>query len=170
MEYLWSPWRMAYITGKKDENGCVFCNALKKEDGPDNLIVHRGNHAFVILNRFPYTSGHLMVLPFAHEETLDSLEPAVRGEIMELTTKVTRVLGVIYHPQGFNIGINQGDAAGAGIAPHIHMHIVPRWFGDTNFMTAVGTTRVLPEALEETWRRVIKAWNKVDNPSDPPGN
>jgi ATP adenylyltransferase len=158
MNHLFSPWRMAYIKSDKTHEGCVFCIALDKDDSAENLIVHRGERAFAILNRFPYTSGHVMVLPYAHQPNLDALEPETRAEMMELTTQTTRVLTGMYRPQGFNIGINLGEAAGAGIEQHIHIHIVPRWVGDTNFMTAVGETRVLPEALGETWRRVRGAW------------
>ena len=150
---------MAYINMGKTDDRCVFCEALAREDGPENLIVHRGAQAFVILNRYPYTSGHLMVLPYEHKRTLDALTPEVRQEMMELTTRVTEVVGKVYRPQGFNIGINQGAAAGAGIEAHIHIHVVPRWEGDTNFMTAAGGTRVLPEALEVTWQRVKDAWD-----------
>ena len=148
---------MRYINAAK-EKGCVFCLAIKKEDGEDNQIVYRGEHAFVILNRFPYTSGSLMVLPYQHARDLSDLTPDTRAEMMELVTKASQVLTGVYHPEGFNIGINMGEAAGAGIEQHIHIHIVPRWNGDTNFMTAVGNTRVLPESLEETYHRVKAAW------------
>lgn len=158
MNHLYSPWRMTYIKSNKTKDGCVFCNALAEDDSADNLIVFRGERAFVILNRFPYTSGHVMVLPYAHQPTLEALDPQTRAEMMELTTRATQVLGGIYHPQGFNVGINLGEAAGAGVAAHLHIHIVPRWVGDVNFMTAVGETRVLPEALEVTWRKVREAW------------
>jgi ATP adenylyltransferase len=148
---------MRYITEFK-KNGCVFCGMLQYEDGPENLIVNRGETTFVILNAYPYTSGHLMVLPYQHVPDLADLDTETRAEMMELVTKTTRVLKDIYSPEGFNIGINMGEAAGAGIEEHIHIHIVPRWKGDTNFMTAVGQTRVLPEALDETYRRVQDAW------------
>ena len=158
MNHLFSPWRMSYIKSQKTQDGCVFCNALAKDDSAENLIVFRGERAFVILNRFPYTSGHVMVLPYDHQPTLEALDPETRAEMIELTTQTTHALTGLYRPQGFNIGINLGEAAGAGIEQHIHIHIVPRWVGDTNFMTAVGQTRVLPEALEETWKRVREAW------------
>ncbi len=158
MKHLWSPWRMSYIKTFK-KNGCVFCGlAAQLPDGPDNLIVFRGEKTFVILNAFPYTSGHIMVLPYRHVSRLAELEPDIRAEMMELVTKATGVLDRLYAPDAYNIGINMGEAAGAGIEEHIHIHIVPRWKGDTNFMTAVGETRVLPEALEETYRRVSEAW------------
>ncbi len=158
MNHLFSPWRMTYIKSNKTQDGCVFCNALAEKDSAENLIVLRGERAFVILNRFPYTSGHMMVLPYDHQPMLDALDPETRAEMMELTTQATRILAELYTPQGFNIGINLGEAAGAGIEQHIHIHVVPRWVGDTNFMTAVGETRVLPEVLEETWKRVREAW------------
>jgi len=158
MKQLWAPWRMAYIQTFK-KNGCVFCRALKHTpDGEENLIVHRGENAFVILNRFPYTSGHLMVLPFQHSPRLEALTPVTRAEMIELVTKGSQVLSKIYDPQGYNIGINMGEAAGAGIEEHIHIHIVPRWRGDTNYISTIGETRVLPETLNETYRRVLAAW------------
>lgn len=158
MKHLWAPWRMAYIKTFK-KNGCVFCQALNEpQDGEENLIVTRGKNAFVILNRYPYTSGHIMILPYKHAPRLDDLDAETRAEMMELVNRGTQVLGQIYNPQGFNIGINMGEAAGAGIEEHIHIHIVPRWSGDTNYMTAVGDTRVVPEPLEETYRQVKAIW------------
>lgn len=160
MKYIWSPWRMAYIQNYEKKEGCVFCEALASPDGPENLIVYRGKYSFVILNRFPYTSGHLMILPFDHRSSIDALDENSRAEIMELTNTAVSVLKIIYKPQGFNVGMNIGDAAGAGIAEHLHMHVVPRWGGDTNFMTSLAKTRVLPEALEETYRRVREEWER----------
>ena len=149
---------MSYIETPKPKQGCVFCQALDQQDGPDNLIVTRGNYCFVILNRYPYTSGHLMVLPFLHVSTLLELDPDIRTEMFELAVKCTEVLDQVYHVEGFNIGANIGAAAGAGIEEHVHLHIVPRWQGDTNFMSSLGKTRVLPETLEQTYRRVLKVW------------
>lgn len=138
--------------------GCVFCLALKEKDGPENLVIHRGKLAFVIVNRFPYTSGHLMVLPFQHAAKLDEIDAATRAEMMELLNDAVKVLMGVYKPGGFNVGINLGEAAGAGIEEHLHLHVMPRWVGDTNFISTVGETRVLPETLEETWQRVKAAW------------
>ena len=149
---------MEYIEKHKEENGCVFCEAVGFPDGPQNLIIHRAPLTFVIINRYPYTSGHLMVVPYAHEPTLEGLEAGMRAEIMELAIQSIAVLRQVYNPQGFNIGINIGEPAGAGILDHVHLHIVPRWTGDTNFMSSLGQTRVLPETLEDTWARVRQAW------------
>jgi ATP adenylyltransferase len=158
MDYLFSPWRMEYILAPKTEEGCIFCNGLKQGDGPDNLIVFRGPKAFVMLNRFPYTSGHLMVVPYDHQSSLELLESSSRSDIMDLAARALQLLGALYSPQGFNIGMNIGSAAGAGVLDHVHLHIVPRWAGDTNFMSSISQTRVLPELLQETYRRVKEAW------------
>ena len=152
---------MNYIEKPKQKDRCVFCDALAQSDGPENLIVYRGSEAFVILNRYPYTSGHLMVVPFDHQPTLEELSSAARIELMELTTAGTAALKLVYQPQGFNVGMNIGEAAGAGIEEHIHVHLVPRWFGDTNFMSSLGDVRVLPESLEDTYRRISEAWQAL---------
>ncbi len=151
---------MTYIENSKKEDGCVFCNAQARADGPENLIAFRGRNAYVILNRYPYTSGHLMVIPFEHKSTLEELDAATRAEMMELTSQCTTVLREIYRTQSFNVGINMGEAAGAGVLGHVHIHIVPRWVGDTNFMSSVGETRVLPESLEDTYKKVKDAFSK----------
>jgi ATP adenylyltransferase len=153
MNHIWSPWRMEYIEKSKEE-GCVFCLAQEMEDSSENLIAFRGEYAYVILNRYPYTSGHLLVIPFAHQAHLEDLDPPTRAEMMELTTRCVIVLRKIYRPEAFNVGVNLGESAGAGVKSHVHIHIVPRWQGDTNFMTVVGDARVLPEALERTYERV----------------
>jgi ATP adenylyltransferase len=146
MEHLWSPWRLAYITGTGQPTGCVFCTAL---DSPDAaaLIVHRGPTCFVILNLFPYNNGHLMVVPNRHIASLAALTEAELCELADLTRRSEIALTEAYSPHGMNMGINLGKAAGAGVLDHVHMHIIPRWNGDTNFMSVVGQTRVLPEEL-----------------------
>jgi ATP adenylyltransferase len=151
---------MAYIENNKPEEGCVFCNRPSQTDGPGNLIVARGQRAYVILNLFPYTSGHLMIVPYAHRPSLEMLDAATRGEMMELLSHAVEVLRAVYHPQGFNLGANIGELAGAGIADHVHLHVVPRWAGDTNFMTALGETRIIPESLDQTYRRVREGWEQ----------
>jgi len=161
MKYIWSPWRMSYIQNYKRGSECAFCIEMSRPDGPENLIVYRGQWAFIILNRYPYNSGHLMVVPYDHKSTLEELDAEARGEIMELSNLATKALQAVYHPQGFNLGVNIGNAAGAGILEHVHMHVVPRWSGDTNFMSTLGTTRVLPEVLEETYRRVKEGIESV---------
>ncbi len=161
MENLWSPWRMKYISGDGSSGGeCVFCGAPTQPDGPGNLIVRREQNVFAILNRYPYTSGHLMIVPFLHVPSIEELTPDVRAEMMEMVNTALAVLRRVYQPDGFNVGINMGSAAGAGIAEHAHIHIVPRWGGDTNFMSTIGETRVLPEELEETYSRIKNAWEK----------
>lgn len=161
MEYLWSPWRMKYILNKEKEPNCVFCTAVEKEEDTDYLILYRGKNAFIMLNRYPYTSGHLMVLPYQHEPTYETLSCETRAEIMELINQATTVIRKVYHPHGINIGANIGEAAGAGIAPHVHFHIVPRWQGDSNFMAVTGNTRVVPEDLSDSYRRLYEAWLKL---------
>ena len=154
MKHLWSPWRMKYIEKHNKEDGCVFCAEQAKADSAENLIAFRGELAYVILNRYPYTSGHLMVVPFAHIPNIEELNSKTRAEMMELTSQCMTALRNLYKPQGFNMGANIGEAAGAGVLGHVHIHIVPRWNGDTNFMSALSETRVLPESLEDTFKRV----------------
>ena len=145
---------MEYIENHGKENGCVFCEAAKTPESAENLIVHRGGLAYVILNRYPYTSGHVMVVPFEHKPNLEQLDAATRAEMMELTSRATSVLRNVYNTQAFNVGLNIGEAAGAGVKEHVHIHVVPRWNGDTNFMSSLADTRVLPELLEDTWARI----------------
>jgi ATP adenylyltransferase len=167
MDYLWTPWRYAYITkAAKNEVGdsCIFCELPKLPDA-EAKIVHRGEHCFVILNSFPYTSGHVMVVPFAHLDELQKLPSAGADEMMALCQKMEGVLRQAYSPDGINLGMNIGRAAGAGVAGHVHMHVLPRWVGDTNFMTVTGESRVLPEALEETYNRIRGVLNASMTPS-----
>jgi ATP adenylyltransferase len=164
MDYLWTPWRYAYITDAAKSDGrsgqCIFCE-LPKLPAAEAKIVYRGKHCFIILNSFPYTSGHVMVVPLAHLDELQKLpEPAAR-EMISLSQQAERVLRQVYSPDGINLGMNIGRAAGAGVAGHIHMHVLPRWIGDTNFMTVTGESRVLPEALEATYERLSTAFRGV---------
>lgn len=154
MDYLFTPWRYAYITTADRAQGCVFCEAFQAQNDEENRIVHRGEHCFVILNTFPYTSGHVMVVPNEHLDQLARLPAAAAQEMMQLTQKLEGVLRELYHADGLNLGMNVGKAAGAGVAGHIHMHILPRWIADANFMSVVGETRVLPEDLATTYSRI----------------
>ncbi len=154
MDTIWSPWRMRYMMNPNRPQECIFCKAVREEDGPENLIVLRREKVFVILNRYPYTTGHIMVVPYAHVDTIEALDSGARAEIMDLMAEMMILLRELYRPQAFNIGANIGSAAGAGIAGHVHLHVVPRWSGDTNFMSTIGETRVLPEELPDTFRRI----------------
>ena len=156
MDHLWTPWRYAYVSGAAPATGCIFCDAPKQAD-EESLIVHRGKHCYVILNTFPYTNGHVMIVPYAHLDELHKLPLAAAQEMMTLTQEMEVVLRDLYRPDGINLGMNLGKAAGAGIAGHIHMHILPRWIADANFVSVIGETRVLPETLNVTWARVRKA-------------
>lgn len=153
MERLWTPWRMDYVTGEK-RSGCPFCHALAANNDAGHYIVYRGKHAFVILNRYPYNNGHLMIMPYAHVSELSDLDEATRNEMMALLDLSVRALREASNPQGFNIGLNLGEAAGAGVADHLHMHVVPRWRGDTNYMTVINEVRTIPELLDETYWRL----------------
>jgi len=159
MKRLWAPWRIKFVETKTA--GCVFCSVQKETDGPENLIVFRGKHSFVILNRFPYTSGHLLVVANQHVDSLESLESDTRAEMMELATRGMAVIRSVYQPNAFNVGVNIGEAAGAGITGHVHIHVVPRWTGDSNFMLTLADTKVMPEALEETYSRLHRAWETL---------
>ena len=162
VEHIWTPWRMEYIQGDHQEEGCIFCQAAAAEDELKHLVFYRGEHVYMILNRYPYTSGHVMCVPYVHEARLHGIKKSARMEMMEQTSKAVEVLQSVYNPDGFNVGLNFGKMAGAGVADHLHMHIVPRWAGDTNFMASIGKTRVIPESLPETYMRVRDAWNKFD--------
>src|SRR3990167_4464544 len=154
MDYIFSPWRYQYIADVNRKTGCVFCKVIADNANEQNYIVYRASLNFVILNLFPYSSGHLMVVPYQHEKSLALLDQPTTTEMMELSKKAQMVLENEYHPDGFNIGINLGHAAGAGVAEHVHLHVVPRWTGDANFMSVIGEARVLPEELKTTYRRL----------------
>jgi len=154
MDRLFTPWRYAYVTNAEGASGCLFCNKLEEGDDHSAWIVYRGEHCFVMLNAFPYTSGHVMVAPYEHVDQLDKLPGPAAQEMMAITQRIETVLRKLYHPDGVNLGMNVGKAAGAGVAGHIHMHVLPRWVADANFMSVIGETRVLPEALETTYQRM----------------
>jgi ATP adenylyltransferase len=162
MKRLWAPWRMKFIQSLDPDTTCVFCKVQMQHQDAENLIVFRGPRAFVMLNRYPYTSGHLLIIANLHRPSLEDLDEQIRSEMIELATKGMVVLRKVYQPGAFNLGANIGEAAGAGIAGHVHLHVVPRWSGDTNFMGAVAETRVLPEGLNETYHRISSAWNKPE--------
>jgi ATP adenylyltransferase len=153
-ERIWAPWRLEYVKGASEGAGteCIFCTKPEADDDEANLIVHRGELCFVILNLFPYTNGHLMVAPYEHLATLPELDPPTVAELMALSQRAMTVLERTYEPHGYNVGFNQGRVAGAGVEHHIHMHVVPRWGGDTNFMPVLADTRVMPQSLEESYR------------------
>ena len=154
MDRLWSPWRYRYIASARETSGCIFCEKAAAREDESNFIVHRGEFNFVILNAFPYTSGHLMVAPYEHRAWLDDASAETVVEMMMLTRRAQAVLRSVYRSDGINLGMNLGEAAGAGIVGHIHMHVLPRWIGDANFMTTVGETRVLPEELRDTYQKL----------------
>ena len=158
MDYLWTPWRFQYLTAASKPDGCIFCLAAREGDDRGHLVVHRAARNYVILNRFPYTCGHLMVVPYQHAATLAELDGETLAEMMSLAQAAERHLRALYRPDGLNFGLNLGESAGAGIAGHLHMHGLPRWTGDANFMTVVGETRVLPEELGTTWERLNAAF------------
>jgi ATP adenylyltransferase len=157
-ERLWAPWRLSYIEQASDgDGGCIFVDLPAEDNDRENLILYRGRTAFVMLNAFPYTNGHLMVAPYRHTAEMSELTDEELLEINQLVARCLEWIRATYKPEGFNIGVNLGHAAGAGIPTHIHWHIVPRWVGDTNFMTTVGEVRVLPQSLPESYDRLRKA-------------
>ena len=159
MDYIWTPWRYQYMkeaaSGNQPE--CIFCDAVARKNDAETLIVHRAQKTFVILNRFPYTSGHVMIVPYAHVAELNLCEVGTLNEMMRLTQRVETALRANYQPDGMNLGMNLGRAAGAGVVGHLHLHVLPRWIGDSNFMTVTGETRVHPEDLQTTYERLSKA-------------
>jgi ATP adenylyltransferase len=157
VERLWAPWRLEYIESADEAAGCIFCAALAHDD-EDGLVLHRGRRAFALLNRFPYASGHLMVAPARHVGDFGELDDPEVLEVHRLASAGMGALAQVYTPQGFNLGWNVGRVAGAGIVDHVHLHVVPRWAGDTNFMPVLADVKVLPEHLRETRRKLADAW------------
>lgn len=154
MDHVWSPWRYKYISKQVKDAGCVFCKLSATQRDAENFILFRGAHNFIVLNIFPYTSGHLMIVPYQHVAELHAVAKPISDEMMDLAKECQKALSEAYRPNGFNLGINLGEAAGAGIAEHLHLHVLPRWIGDANFTTTIGETRILPEDLETTYGRL----------------
>ena len=162
MEHLWAPWRLEFIKGPRP-GGCFFCDAAKAapKDEADHLVLARTTTAIAILNRYPYNNGHLMVAPIAHIASLELLPPGAAADIMALTQRAMRVLQSVLTPEGFNVGINQGKFAGAGVADHVHQHVVPRWGGDTNFMPVIAETKVLNESLAKSYAELRAGFDRI---------
>lgn len=167
MERMYAPWRMAYIEQphqpQDNSTGCVFCDAAASTNDVANLIVHRGASAFVLLNKFPYNNGHLMVVPYQHTANLNDLNDAAMLELLTLAKTAQAALAEAMHPEGYNLGMNLGKSAGAGIADHLHLHVVPRWNGDTNFMPVLTDVKVMPDSLEHTCLLLRDAWENKTN-------
>jgi ATP adenylyltransferase len=163
MDYLWSPWRYTYVSSVSPadstsaQDSCLFCRVASESNDAQNYVVLRAERSFILLNRYPYTTGHLMIAPYAHVATLEEAEAATLEEIMRLAQRAEKALRAVYRPSGLNLGFNIGESAGAGIAGHVHMHALPRWAGDTSFITTISETRVLPEALETTYEKLREA-------------
>jgi len=158
MDTLWSPWRYTYVSSASADRQCVFCAIAQENDDEKNYVILRGERNFIVLNRYPYTTGHLMIVPFAHVGSLEEADIATLDELIHLAQRAEKALRSVYRAEGFNMGLNIGHSAGAGVPGHIHMHALPRWQGDTNFMTTIGETRVLSEDLETTFRRLSAAF------------
>jgi len=158
MDRLWSPWRYQYVSKTETGVGCIFCEKASATEDEDNLVVYRAKRNFVLVNLYPYTTGHVMIAPYEHVANLEDATEETLAEMMLLTRLTAKHLRAVYRAQGLNLGMNLGECAGAGVAGHIHMHVLPRWAGDANFMTAVGETRVLPEDLGETYRKLARAF------------
>jgi len=161
MDRLWSPWRYHYVSTVSPGDECIFCAKAREDRDEENLILHRGRLNYALLNLFPYTTGHLMITPYRHVAQLEDLAEEEAAEMMQLARLAVRCLREVYRPQGFNLGMNLGECAGAGIAGHLHMHVLPRWTGDANFMTTIAETRVMPEDLRETWRKLSAAFARL---------
>lgn len=158
MDRLWTPWRYSYVSKNEPSPECIFCDKAASTDDENDFVIHRATHSFVLLNIYPYNNGHVMIAPFEHRPTLEGLAEETAVEMMLLARITEKHLRRIYRPQGINIGMNIGECAGAGVAGHIHMHILPRWLGDVSFMTTVGETRIIPEDLRATWQKLSAAF------------
>jgi ATP adenylyltransferase len=164
MDYLWTPWRYAYVSTAERTSGCIFCELPKLGNDVRARIVYRGRDCYIVLNTYPYTPGHVMVVPFAHLDELVKLPIEAAHEMMDLSQRMEQVLRRVYKPDGVNLGMNIGKAAGAGVAGHVHMHVLPRWVADANFVSVVGETRILPETLEVTYEKIKDALRSAVSP------
>ena len=161
MKQLWAPWRMPYLRGEHTKvKGCLFCEKLKHPDGEEHVL-YRGKRCYVALNRYPYNNGHMLVVPYEHTDMLEALDDETTLELMQLVRHCLNFLRENYNAQGFNIGVNEGRAAGAGVAEHIHLHIVPRWSGDANYMTVIAETRIIPQTVDETYATFRQMFNAL---------
>ncbi len=160
MENLWAPWRGEYVKSVKKIKGCFLCQSLKLKDSSKSLIPYKGKYSFIILNKFPYNNGHILISPVRHIKNFEDLSNEETNEIFSLAKSIIPVLKKVYHPQGFNVGLNLGACAGTSVANHIHLHIVPRWEGDTNYMPVIGKTKIIPESLEESCRKIKSEMQK----------
>jgi len=164
MQRLWSPWRSQYVSeAGPTQEGCIFCRFPEEQDDPANLVAWRGEHTFILLNRYPYNTGHLLVVPYQHTAELGGLPHATLLEMMMALRRCVAALGEAYGPDGYNAGMNLGSVAGAGIADHLHLHIVPRWAGDTNFMPVLADVKVMPELLEQSYEKIATALGRHDD-------
>ncbi len=166
MKQLWAPWRMTFLedTHEKKQEGCIFCTLVQEKADEKNLIVHRAERVFVILNKYPYNNGHVMVIPFQHTNRLEDLSKETLGDLMLWSRHCQAALDEAYQPQGFNLGMNLGTAGGAGIKDHLHMHIVPRWVGDTNFLPVLADTKSMPQHLSESFESIQKYFGRLKSP------
>lgn len=164
MNVIWAPWRMSYVKRASEPAACVFCLRRNPRQDAARLVLHRGRHGFVMMNRFPYNSGHLLVAPYAHVKDLESLPAEQALDLLRMTNRSIQILRETMRPEGFNVGLNLGQVSGAGIETHVHIHIVPRWNGDTNFMSLLAETRVIPEHLQATYRKLRKVFNQPAAP------
>jgi len=161
MDRLWTPWRYNYVSKAEPSHGCIFCEKAQPGADEENLVIHRAGSNYILLNLYPYNNGHIMIAPYEHEATLEAVREETVEEMMRLARRAERILRKVYRPQGINIGMNIGQCAGAGVAGHIHMHLMPRWLGDVSFMTSIGETRLIPEDLPETWRKLTGAFKET---------
>jgi len=170
VKVLWAPWRMEYIEsldGGGEQHGCFLCHYRDTPDDAAQRVVHRADHTFVVMNKYPYTNGHLLIAPLEHKAELEDLSDAEFAQLWSMTRTAKGLLDRVLEPHGYNIGINIGRCAGAGLPGHLHVHIVPRWNGDTNFMAVLGDVRVIPQALDKLHRMLVAAWPETDSPENP---